>query len=113
MNSTNQSDISIPQKHLESTRLDQDDKLPSEDKESDQLPDYSVYDDEVNASILRVLRHEDGVEEETRHQETAEKNLPVLIEISDDSLDSDDLQILQTLLPKPVKKIEPVPPPIQ
>jgi hypothetical protein len=32
----------------------------------DQLPDYSFYDDDVNASILRVLRHEeDDADNET------------------------------------------------
>ena len=113
ISSTNPSKIPIPSEHLESTRLDQDDKLPSEDKESDQLPDYSIYDDEVNASILRVLRHEDGAEEETPEQETTAKKSPTVIELSDDSLDSVDLQVLQTVLPKPVKKIDPISPPIQ
>ncbi|CAF3649762.1 unnamed protein product, partial [Rotaria sp. Silwood1] len=55
-----------------STRIDNDDK---EEKDNDQLPDYSIYDDNVNASILRVLRNEEDVEEETLNQDNKEYTL--------------------------------------
>lgn len=54
---------------LESTRIDNEEKNTSEEKDTDQLPDYSIYDDDVNASILRVLRNEEGVEEPTLNQQ--------------------------------------------
>ena len=43
-----------------------------DEKETDQLPDYSFYDDNVNASILRVLRNDETNEEPTtnNHQVT-------------------------------------------
>ena len=68
------SEVAIPPEKLESTRIDQEEKLTSEEKGSDQLPDYSVYDDEVNASILRVLRHEDGGEEDISDEEVRESS---------------------------------------
>ncbi|CAF0732357.1 unnamed protein product [Rotaria sordida] len=96
---------------LESTRIDNDDK---EEKDNDQLPDYSIYDDDVNASMLRVLRNEeDNPEEETLKQDVATNNSPIVIEVSDDSSDSADLQIVQTIEPKIPKKTDQLQPPIQ
>ena len=63
--STNQSDLKNTIEQFESTRIDTEEKNSNEEKETDQLPDYSIYDDDVNASILRVLRNEEGVEEPT------------------------------------------------
>lgn len=54
---------------LESTRIDSEEKTSNEDQNTDQLPDYSAYDDDVNASMLRVLKGEEGVEEQTTNQE--------------------------------------------
>ncbi|CAF4489051.1 unnamed protein product [Rotaria sp. Silwood1] len=95
---------------LESTRIDNDDK---EEKDNDQLPDYSIYDDNVNASILRVLRNEEDVEEETLNQDVTTKNSPIVIEVSDDSSDSTDLQIVQTIEPKIQKKTDQIQPIVQ
>ena len=87
---------------LESTRIDNEEKVPTEeDKDTDQLPDYSIYDDDVNASMLRVLRNEEDEQEQVLNQETvATTNLPEIIEVSDDSSDEADLQVLQTIQPK-------------
>lgn len=101
---SNENQIKTTTEQLESTRIDNDDKLPTEEKESDQLPDYSIYDDDVNASMLRVLRNEDDEEEEqTLNQETKTKSTNTiieLIEISDDSIDNTDLPVVQTVEPK-------------
>ena len=67
--------------------------IDPEEKESDQLPDYSFYDDDVNASILRVLRNEETNEESTQKIE----HPPVIIEISDDSSDGTDVQLVQAI----------------
>ena len=53
---------------FESTRIDNEEKNTSEDNDIDQLPDYSIYNDDVNASMLRVLRNEEGVEEEEEEE---------------------------------------------
>jgi hypothetical protein len=66
---SNQNGLQNTTEPLESTRIDNDDKICTEEKDSDQLPDYSVYDDDVNASILRVLRDEEPVEDETLTEE--------------------------------------------
>ena len=62
--STDQNSLKTTIEQLESTRIDSGEKASNEEKESDdQLPDYSVYGDDVNASILRVLKDEEGTEE--------------------------------------------------
>lgn len=73
---------------LESTTIENND---------DQLPDYSVYNEDVNASMLRVLR-EDEEQKDTPNE--TNKNSPIVIEVSDDSTDSNELQVLQTIEPK-------------
>ncbi|CAF3370658.1 unnamed protein product [Rotaria socialis] len=102
--STNPFESTTFNKQFESTRLDQDEQIPAEEKEDDQLPDYSVYDDDVNASMLRVLKDEEDGDEQRLNQEATTNNEPILIEVSDDSLDSQDLQIVQTIEPKTQKK---------
>jgi len=67
--SSNQNELTNTIEQLESTRIDHEEKIPNEEKETDQLPDYSIYDDDVNASILRVLRNEEDIEEKTSNQE--------------------------------------------
>ncbi len=64
--STNQNELKNTIEQLESTRIDNEEKSTSEEKDTDQLPDYSTYDEDVNASILRVLRDE---EEPTSNQQ--------------------------------------------
>lgn len=54
---------------LESTRIDQDERIPPEEKDNDQLPDYSTYGDDVNASMLRVLRDEEDNGEQPLNQD--------------------------------------------
>lgn len=62
---TEQNHLKTTIEQFESTRID------NEEKEiNDQLPDYSIYDDDVNASILRVLRNEEGTEETTTTTKT-------------------------------------------
>jgi hypothetical protein len=73
--SSNPNELKNTIEHLESTRIDNEEKMPNEEKESDQLPDYSIYDDDVNASILRVLRNEEGVEEQTANKEVIDRFL--------------------------------------
>lgn len=63
--STNQDELKSTIGQLESTQIDAEEKNPNEQEETDQLPDYSIYDDDVNASMLKVLRNEEGVEEPT------------------------------------------------
>ena len=62
----NQNELKNTIEQLESTRIDNEEKNTSEEKDTDQLPDYSTYDEDVNASILRVLRDE---EEPTSNQQ--------------------------------------------
>jgi hypothetical protein len=104
---TNSNQLTNTIEQLESTRIDNDDKVPTEEKDIDQLPDYSIYDDDVNASMLRVLRNEEDDEEQTLNQETTTKtksDLPEIIEISDDSTDGVDVQVLQKIEPKAQNK---------
>ena len=57
---TEQNQLKNTIEQLESTRID------NEEKEiEDQLPDYSMYGDDVNASMLRVLRDDEDVEKTT------------------------------------------------
>jgi hypothetical protein len=67
--SSNPNELKNTVEQLESTRIDSDETLPSDEKETDQLPDYSIYDDDVNASMLRVLRNEEGIEEQASNQD--------------------------------------------
>jgi len=62
--------------------------------------------------MLRVLRNEEGAEEQTSNQEVTTKNSPVIIEVSDDSSDSTELQVVQTIEPKIQKKNDQLPPTI-
>lgn len=58
--STEQNQLKTTIEQLESTRIDSEEKTTNEKKENDdQLPDYSAYGDDVNASILRVLKTEE------------------------------------------------------
>ncbi|CAF3990269.1 unnamed protein product [Rotaria magnacalcarata] len=102
--STNPFETKTFNEQFESTRLDQDEKPPVGEKDDDQLPDYSVYGDDVNASMLRVLKDEEDGDEQRLNQEATTNNEPILIEVSDDSLDSQDLQIVQTIEPNTQKK---------
>jgi hypothetical protein len=70
---TNSNELKTTIEQLESTRIDNEEKIPNEENDIDQLPDYSVYNDDVNASILRVLRNEEGGEEETVNQEVSDR----------------------------------------
>lgn len=64
--STDQNSLKTTIEKLESTKIDSEEKPSTDEKESDdQLPDYSAYDDDVNASIMRVLKDEEGTEETT------------------------------------------------
>lgn len=56
---SNTEQIKNTTEQLESTTID------NEEKTDDQLPDYSSYDDDVNASILKVLKNEEDVDERT------------------------------------------------
>ena len=67
--STNSNDLKNTIEQLESTRIENREEEKNEEKETDQLPDYSSYNDDVNASMLRVLRNEEGTEEETKNQQ--------------------------------------------
>jgi len=67
--SSNQNELKNTIEQLESTRIDNEEKILNDDKDIDQLPDYSIYDDDVNASMLRVLRNEEGSEEQTPNEE--------------------------------------------
>ncbi|CAF0825819.1 unnamed protein product [Adineta steineri] len=112
--SSNQIELKTTTEQLESTRIDNNDKSSSiEEKTDDQLPDYSNYDDDVNASILKVLRDEEDSEEKTLDQDATIKKSPSIIEISDDSSDSAEPEVLQTIVRKPIKKINHTPLPIQ
>lgn len=69
---SDQNELTNTIEQLESTRIiDHEEKTSNEEKETDQLPDYSIYDDDVNASILRVLRNEEDIEEKTSNQEVS------------------------------------------
>jgi len=59
-----QLDASDVVKQLESTTIE------NHNDEDDQLPDYSVYGDDVNASMLRVLREGEEEEEKGKEQTT-------------------------------------------
>ncbi len=72
--SNNQNELKNTIEQLESTRIDNEEKNTNQEKDMNQLPDYSIYDDDVNASILRVLRDEEGVEESTSNQQVISKH---------------------------------------
>ena len=58
----------------EAARLDRDERFaPFDDKESEDLLDYSVYDDQVNRSILRVLCDEENLPESNRNPKVNER----------------------------------------
>ncbi|UJR35975.1 hypothetical protein I4U23_028716 [Adineta vaga] len=117
---------------LESTRINNEEKVPveeektadveekatdGEEKDNNQLPDYSMYNDDVNASMLKVLRHEEDSEEQAISEDTTITTTttasPIVIEVSDDSSESTDLQVVQTIQPSTQKKPVQVQPPIQ
>ncbi|CAF0831355.1 unnamed protein product [Adineta ricciae] len=109
------SGITTATAQLQSTHIDNNEKASdTEEKDDDQVPDYSTYNDDVNTSMLKVLRQEENTDEQTTNDATTKntssmpaKDSPIVIEVSDDSSESTDLQVLQSIKPPVTKKPDP------